>query len=196
MDNKSTTKFMQSDSITSDEVANLKKVSDIDNSISRTFNNLIICNANETHTKEISELWANLATIQQIISPERYNFKLEGKDWQVFVRKKLSKNNNLLLVAYDNDKSEIKGFLYLQTVTLPSSNLILKGVTEEIYTKPQYRKAGIASRLLEVAIEWANSQSVKQIDFIAPAESRDLLGFYSKTLNELNKNVNLELVTF
>lgn len=196
MNNKGATKLIQANSLASDEVANLKRVSDIDNFISRTFNNLIINNASDNHVKEIAELWANLATIQQIISPARYNFKLEGKDWQVFVRKKLSKNNNLLLVAHDNNSSEIKGFLYLQTVTLPLSNLILKGVIEEIYTKPQHRKAGIANKLLEVAIEWANSQNVKQIDFIAPAESRDLIGFYSKTLNELNKNVNLELVTF
>ena len=179
-----------------DELANLKKITDIDNCIEKAFDDLVVCSANDSHVSEIAELWANLACVQQIFAPERYNFVTEGKDWQSFVRKKLSKKNNLLLVAYKNGHSEIKGFLYLQTVTLPSSDLILKGIIEDIYTKPQHRKQGIAFRLLDVALDWASNQNIKQVSLISLTRTSDLSSFYSKVLKKIKKNLNLELLTF
>ena len=179
-----------------DELANLKRVSEIDNSIKKEFGDLIISNANESHVKEIAELWANLASVQQIFAPQRYNFKAEGKDWQAFVQRKITKKNNLLLVAHDKGNVEVKGFLYLQTVTIPSSDLILKGVVEDIYTKPQYRKQSIAHKMFEVSLEWAQRQNIKQIDLIMLANTKDLSAFYAKTLNKIKKDINLELVVF
>lgn len=179
-----------------DELARLKKVSDVDNFICCNFEDLIVTTASESHIKEISELWANLASIQQLCAQERYSFKFEEKDWQLFVRKKLNKKNNLLLVTYEKGKTEIKGFLYLQTITLPSSDLILKGIIEDIYTKPQYRKQGIAAKLLDVALRWAFSQNIKHVDLVSLSKAKDLSAFYQKVLNNKNRNVNLELVNF
>ena len=149
--------------ISKDELAKLKRVGDINNLIERFYDDLVICTANENHAKELAELWANLAAVQQIIAPERFNFAPEGKDWQSFVRKKISKKNNLLLVMHKKDDVEIRGFLYLQTVTIPSSDLILKGIVEDIYTKPQYRRQEVAFKLLDTATHWAQSQNIKQI---------------------------------
>lgn len=197
--NKSETK----QEITNNEaLANLKKISAIDNYIEQTFEDLVICSANESHVKEIAELWANLACVQQIFAPERYNFVSEGKDWNSFVRKKLSKKNNLLLVMHKKGDIEVRGFLYLQTVTLPSSDLVLKAVIEDVYTKPQYRKQEVATKMLNIAVDWALSQNIKHIDLISLAKTQDPSNFYPKTLKriskkaEITKNINLELVTF
>lgn len=177
------------------ELANLKKISEINNQIKSQFENLLITNAKESHIKEVAELWANLASIQQISLPDRYNFRQEGKDWREFVRRKLNKNHNLLLVAHEVGSIEVKGFLYLQTITLPSSDLVLKGVIEDIYTKPQYRKQGIATKLLDVAMNWAQSQGIKQVEFISSSKTKDLSTLFIKTLNKLKGTIDLELVT-
>lgn len=174
----------------------LKAVADLDKDIISVFGNLIVANADETQIKEIAELWANHASIQYLNAPEKYNFSIEKKDWKKFVTVKLEKRNNLLLVAHDQGKEEIKGFLYLQTVLMPSSELILKGVIEDIYTKPQYRRQSIASKLLDVAIEWCIKNSISQVDLVSLKNTKDLSEFF-KYYRELNSsNVELELVTF
>lgn len=194
--NKSKT---EQEAIGTEILANLKKISAIDNYIEHFFGDLITCNANESHVKEIAELWANLACVQQIFAPERYNFVTEGKDWNAFVRKKLSKANNLLLVMHKKEDVEVRGFLYLQTITLPSSDLVLKGVIEDVYTKPQYRKQEVATKMLSVAVEWALSQNIKQVDLISLAKTDSSSNFYPKVLKKIDKtseNIHLELVTF
>ena len=181
--------------ITLDELANLKKISDIDNSVSCQFNDLKISTANEVHIKEVAELWANLASIQQIFAPERYDYKYEGKNWQEFVKRKLSKKQNLLLVAYKNDCFEVMGFLYLQTITIPSTDLVVKGAIEDIYTKPQYRKQGIASKLLDVGLDWVQKQNIKHVDFVLLMKARNLLEFSLKYIKRSNTEVKLDMVT-
>ena len=189
--NKSTPSFLSEN-----ELANLKRVSEIDNQVNLIFDDLVISSATEKHIKEIAELWANLASIQQISLPGRYDFKKEEKDWQTFVRNKLSKNHNLLLVTHKKDENEIKGFLYLQTITIPSSDLVLKAVIEDIYTKPQYRRLNIASKLLDIALDWSLGQNIKQVDFISLVNAKDLSSFYLNFLKKFKKDISLDLVTF
>ena len=153
---------------------------------------LVISNATEPHIREIAELWANLASLQQIYAPKKYDFKLEGKDWQSFVRRKLSKKNNLLLVACKKDNLEVQGFLYLQTIIVPPSNAILKAVVEDVYTKPQYREQGIAKKLLNVALDWASTQNIKHVDIVSLNPSKDI---YSRLVEKAEKDINVELVT-
>ena len=178
----------------SDELANLKKISDINNVVSKDFDKLRICTAKEEHVKELAELWANLAAIQQVYASERYNFLAEGKDWQAVVRKKLAKEHNLLLVVHDIGDTEVKGFLYLQTIVIPSSDLVLKGVIEDIYTKPQYRKTKIASKMLNVALDWASNQNIKHVDFVSLENSKGLSEFYVHFLRAFKPSVNLDLL--
>lgn len=175
-------------------VAGLTNISDIDKNISATVGSLVITNANESHINEIAELWANHASIQQIYAPERYNFKLEKRDWREFVRNKLNKKQNLLFVAHDKDSSEIKGFLYLQTITIPSSELILKAIIEDVYTKPQYRRHGIATKLLNVALDFSSKYSIKQVDLITLINTRDLFEFYRKNVSNNKNDIRLEIV--
>ena len=179
----------------SDELAHLKNINDLDNKVNFTEDNLVICTANGSHVKEIAELWANLASIQQMYAPERYNFLPEGKDWQVFVRRKMEKNHNLLLVAHNKNETEIKGFLYLQAITIPSSDLVLKGVIEDLYTKPQYRRQNIASALLNVTISWSLKQNIKQIELISLTKSNDLIQFYLRFIKESKQEISFDLVT-
>ena len=188
-------KHFTKDSNISDELANLKNINELDNSISSIDGDLITCTANNTHVKEVAELWANLASIQHLYASERYNFLPEGKDWQAFVRRKMEKSHNLLLVSHNKNSSEVKGFLYLQTITIPSSDLVLKGVVEDIYTKPQYRRQDIASTLLNTAISWALKQKFKQVDLITLTRSNDLIQFYLKFIKGSKQDVNLDLVT-
>ena len=176
------------------ELAKLIKVGDINNSIQKLYGDLLVCTANESHVKELGELWANLAAVQQIVAPDRYNFLPEGKDWQSFVRKKIARKNNLLLVMHKKDDLEIKGFLYLQTIMVPSSELILKGLIEDIYTKPQYRKQYVAFKLLDTATEWSLSQNIKQVDLIALGRSKDLTEFYLKVIKKIKNDIKLELL--
>lgn len=178
-----------------DKLAKLKKVNEVNSFICCSFDNLIISSANETHIKEVAELWANLASIQQVYAPERYDFKAEGKNWQDFVRRKLSKKHNLLLVAYEKDCTEIKGFLYLQTITLPSSDLVVKGVIEDIYTKPQYRNNKIASYLLDVSLDWASKQTIKQVEFISLSKSKGINDFHLNFLKVFKREVKLEFLS-
>ena len=178
-----------------EEPANLKKVSEVNNQVDIFFEELQITSANETHVREVAELWANLASIQQLHAPERFSFKNEIKDWQIFVRRKLEKKYNLLLVALNQGKTEVKGFLYLQIITLPSSDFALKGIIEDLYVKPQYRNEGIATYLLDVSCEWALSQSIKQIDLICLTKPKDLLDFYLTYLKKFNKEITLDLIT-
>jgi GNAT superfamily N-acetyltransferase len=192
--------FIKKDDVTkglnnSDELANLKNINELDNNVTFVDGDLIVCTANDSHVKEIAGLWANLACIQQMYAPERYNFLPEGKDWQAVVRRKMEKTHNLLLVAHNKNSAEIKGFLYLQSITIPSSNLVLKGVIEDIYTKPQYRRQDIASALLNVGIFWALKQKIKQIDLISLTRSNDLIQFYLRFLKESKQDISLDLVT-
>ena len=184
-----------SDSLVHDELANLKKITDIDNSISCEIDGLVYCNANEVHVKEVAELWANLASVQQMFAPDRYDFKSQDKNWRKFVISKLEKKHNLLLVRYKKGESEIRGFLYLQTITLPTSDLIIKGVIEDIYTKPQYRRQSISSNLLDVALGWTEKQNIKQVDLITLTKTKDLLQFYLSFIKKFKRNINLELIT-
>ena len=179
----------------SDELAHLKNINELDNNVNFVDGDLIICTADETHVKEIAELWANLASIQQMYAPDRYNFLPEGKNWQAFVRRKMEKIHNLLLVAHNKNDTEIKGFLYLQSITIPSSELVLKGVIEDIYTKPQYRRQDLASTLLSVSISWALKQKIKQVDLISLTRSNDLIQFYLKFIKGSKQDINLDLVT-
>ena len=161
--NKAVSKSPGDNASQGDLLANLKKVNEINNQVYFEFGDLVVCSANENHVSEVAELWANHATIQQINAPGRYAFKAEGKDWRAFVRKKIDKKNNLLLVVHKKGEKEVMGFLYLQTITLPSSELVLKGVIEDVYTKPQHRKQGIATKLLNVALEWACNEHIKHV---------------------------------
>ena len=178
-----------------EEPANLKKVSEVNNQVDIFFEELQITSANETHVREVAELWANLASIQQLHAPERFSFKNEIKDWQIFVRRKLEKKYNLLLVALNQGKTEVKGFLYLQIITLPSSDFVLKGIIEDLYVKPQYSNEGIATYLLDVSCEWALSQSIEQIDLICLTKPKDLQDFYLTYLKKFNKEITLDLIT-
>ncbi len=178
-----------------DELANLKNINDLDNEVSFVDGDLIVCTANDSHVKEIAELWANLACIQQMYAPERYNFLPEGKDWRAFVKRKMEKPHNLLLVAHNKGSEEIKGFLYLQAITIPSSNLVLKGVIEDIYTKPQYRRQDLASTMLNVSMNWSMKQKIKQIDLITLSRSNDLIQFYLRFIKESKLGINLDLIT-
>ena len=178
----------------SNKIASLKKVSDIDKNLCVVFGDLIITGAKEHHINEIAELWANHASIQQINSPERYNFKLEKSDWREFVKNKLNKKQNLLLVAHDKDNTEIKGFLYLQTITIPSSELILKAVVEDIYTEPQYRRQGIATKLLNVTLDFLSRHFIKQVDLITLINTPSLSEFYRKNVSNNKDNIHLEII--
>jgi ribosomal protein S18 acetylase RimI-like enzyme len=177
-----------------DELAKLTKISEINNLIEREFGEITIHTADESFIKELGELWANLASVQQLSDSQRYNFFAERKDWQQFVRNKIEKKNNLLLIARKKGNNEVRGFLYLQTITLPSSDLVLKGVVEDIYTKPQYRKQHIASQMLEVALLWAAKQNIKQIDLITLEKPNVLLSFYEKVLNRIKLDINIDLL--
>ena len=121
------------------------------------------------------------------------NEKIVKKSFNAY-HDNLEKKNNLFLVAQDKGQYEVKGFLYLQTITIPSTNLILKGVVEDIYTKPQYRKQGIATKLLSIALDWSLKQDVKQIDFISLERARDLTEFCLKFLKSHDRNIDLNLV--
>ena len=161
--------------------------------VSESFNGLVICSASDSHISEIAELWANLASIQQIYAPERYSFKGEGKDWRAFVRRKLSKEENLLLVVHDLGSKEIKGFLYLQCVKLPNSNVVVKGVIEDIYTKPQYRRMEIATKLLNVALKWAGKNGLKCVDMMSFKGPKDQEKFLTNLNIRLDVDVELKL---
>ena len=188
--NKTTTNEVQSNLL-----ANLKKVNEINNQLYVEFDDLVVCSAKENHVSEVSELWANHASIQQLNAPGRYAFKAEGKDWQSFVRRKIDKQNNLLLVIHKKGEKEIMGFLYLQTITLPSSELVLKGVIEDIYTKPQHRKQNIATKLLKIVVEWACDEHIKQVDFVSLPNIKGLSEFYFRFLKQFKLDLNLTLLT-
>ncbi|OGI19467.1 MAG: hypothetical protein A3B68_04020 [Candidatus Melainabacteria bacterium RIFCSPHIGHO2_02_FULL_34_12] len=179
----------------SEELANLKKVSDINNYVLFEQDDIVISSANDNHIKELGELWANLASIQQIFAPERYSFNAEKKDWHYFVQNKVEKRSNLLLVAQKKNEYEVRGFLYLQSVTLPSSELVLKGVIEDIYTKPQYRRQGIAAMLLKISLEWARSQNIKQADIVSLSGSKGMPELCLKVSKEIKNEINFELLT-
>ena len=178
-----------------EQLSNLRNLSEINNRVEYSDEDLVISNPLESHIRELSELWANLATVQQIYAPERYDFRTEEKNWQVFVRDKMEKQHNLLLLAHGRDSSEVRGFLYLQTITIPSSNLVLKAVVEDIYTKPHHRRGSIARRMLDTALDWANNNNIKQVDLITLTRSKDLVQFYLKYIKESKCDINLELVT-
>lgn len=177
-----------------EEMANLKKASEINNNVCVEIGELEVSSATEEHVKEIAELWANLATIQRLNMPERYSFEGEGKNWQEFVRRKIEKKQNLLLVIKKKGEYEVRGFMYLQNIMLPLSDLVLKGVVEDIYTKPQYRKQGLATKLLNVALDWAAKQNTKQVDFILLERAKDLSGFFNAFAKQQTNDVELKSV--
>lgn len=182
--------------IKQDEPANLGSITEIDNEISCEFGELVISNIKEEHIPEVAELWANHATIQQINAPDRYSFKMEGKDWRAFVRRKMAKKQNLLLAVTKKGDSEVRGFLYLQAITIPSSNLVLKGVIEDLYTKPQHRRQGIATNMLQVAMAWGRKQKIRNIELVSLSNTKQMSEFYESFLKEAKKEISFELVTF
>ena len=179
-----------------EDLANLTKISDVNNVVRVEFDDLVISTLTEEYIPETTELWANHATIQQIFAPDRYNFKFENKNWRDFVRGKLNKKHNLLLIATTKDSPEVKGFLYLQSVTIPSSDLILKGVIEDLYTKPQHRRKGIAMKLLEVAIKFAEENKIRSVEFVSMTNSKSVSDLHRKFISTTNYDVDFELVNF
>lgn len=159
------------------------------------FGDIVVCNADESHIREVAELWANLASIQQISAPAKYNFSLEVKNWQKFVKDKISKKDNLLLVAHREGDPEIRGFLYLQTIKAPPLEIILKTAIEDLYIKPQYRRQEIATKLLNVAITCLEKNSILQLDLISVTGANDLLAFYKKYLGSINTSVAIDIIT-
>lgn len=177
------------------ELAKLVNISQIQNYICKNYGELVISSANESHINELGELWANHAAIQQLSAPDRYDFKFVKQDWREFVRNKLNKKHHLLLVVQNKGEYEVKGFLYLQIITIPSSELVLKGVIEDIYTKPQYRKQGIATKLLDTAVDWSIKNCIKQIDLISLENAKDVSEFYNKFLTSRSKDISLGIIT-
>jgi GNAT superfamily N-acetyltransferase len=179
----------------SEELANLKNVNQIDNSFHAEIGDLEITSAKEEHINELAELWANLATIQRLNMPDRFSFEGEGKNWREFVKKKIDRKQNLFLVIKKKGEYEVRGFLYLQSIKLPMSELILKGIIEDVYIKPQYRKQGLASLLMNAALDWSSQHNIKQVDCITFEKAKDLNGFVNSFSSEYKGDVDFKLVT-
>lgn len=185
---------MTETSYMTEQVIQLKNINDIDKDVYFEFGDLIISSVKEEHMSELAELWANHATIQQIFAPNRYNFRFEGKNWRDFVRRKMDKNQNLLLVATKKGSPEVVGFLYFQSLTIPPSDFIVKGVIEDIYTKPHHRKQSIATNMLKSAMTWAEKHNILSVDVVSMTTTPNISDSIKRLINRSKQNVNLELI--
>ncbi|MCK9319849.1 GNAT family N-acetyltransferase [Methanoculleus sp.] len=75
------------------------------------------------------------------------------------------------------ENNEVVGSLVFYTIILPSRYL---GVIEEVFVKKEYREKGIATKLMNEALDYAKELNLDCVELTTNKNIRYVLDFYKK----------------
>lgn len=102
-------------------------------------------------------------------------------------------DDNILFIAKDNDK--IIGYIYLKLLSA-NDNLSIYNETkcDALYVLEDYRKLGVATKLLNEGIKWSKSNNAKYINLNVLSENKNALDLYIKNgFSEISKQLRFEI---
>ncbi len=90
--------------------------------------------------------------------------------------KNIIKNKNNILLCYEEDNI-IKGYIYLKIVNNDSQKGYL---IDGLYVDNEYRNKGIATKLMQNALDMINNSNINFIDINVMANNKTAINFYRK----------------
>lgn len=127
----------------------------------------------------VMELWEAMNKEVAEVQP-RYTVGKGGEIvWAQWAGKVIDKKEGQIIIAEDGD--EIVGCIM---AVLPKDNLIYaarpRGRVSDIYVKPDYRKKGIATELVNRALEFLKSKGAVAVEVNAPKGAKGLVELWEK----------------
>ena len=123
----------------------------------------------------IKPLWEKLNSIhldKSVYFKSKYeNFTFDKRIESIY--KKAQKGIIKIDVLLDNDKRDIVGYC-LSSI---EDNL---GEVESIFIEKEYRKFGLGDKLMNNALQWFNSNGIKNIEINVVYANDEVLPFYEK----------------
>ena len=129
-----------------------------------------------------------------LINDEKQYDKFINQDYKVkdFYINKIPHQNNFIFVAEKNN--EIVGYIY--GYVLESDNVyVCDGAKlDALFVKVDYRKLGIADRLIQEFINWVKDNDLKYVEVNVMLNNTKALNLYKKyNFKELKANLTLEI---
>lgn len=76
----------------------------------------------------------------------------------------------IAFVARDKEKDEIVSVAYLHIIEIPANSILLNGLYGDVlsvYTKEEYRKQGICTKIMKNLVEYGKKMGLERIDLKA-----------------------------
>lgn len=129
-----------------------------------------------------------------IQSEKRFNDNI-NKNYIVnnWFEKVYNEKNNIIFIAKDNNK--IVGYIYCKIDSIedgPTSNL--EALIDGLYVEKEYRNQGIATKLINFAINWAKEKNVKNIYLNVLEKNKDAINlYYKKGFKNFERKLKFEI---
>jgi GNAT superfamily N-acetyltransferase len=151
-----------------------------------------IIKADKTYINVLTDFRLEYLSVDhKLTTEERGAFTAQIKDF-------LERNLNGVCECFlAEDGGEYKAVIFLIKCEKPANFAFSNGKTAmlmNVYTKPEYRKQGIASKLLEAVIDYAKGEEIRCIDLSATVMGQPLyLGHGFKMRGNGNSEMRLKL---
>lgn len=119
----------------------------------------------------LTELWANLTTIQQMRGNTHWldSSANSAPSWSNYIKKLVSSSNNQIIVF--DDKEKVFGFAFLALEKVPEEKNAIKAVLKEIYLEPSHRSEAMNHKMAEMLRDCMKSIGIEFVQF----DVKDLL---------------------
>lgn len=124
----------------------------------------------------VKPLWENTRDYHSSISTY-FSAKLSSQSFELRerdIKTKLADGQLKVICAKDPDTGDYVGYCI---AVIDKENI---GVIESIYVADAYRKKGIASRLMNIALTWMNNNKVKTKRLVVAVGNETVIDFYKK----------------
>lgn len=139
--------------------------------------------------KKCNELLTKL-----IKSEKKYNNNINEKyEVTEWFEKVYNEKYNTIYVAKIENK--IVGYIYCKINSIDNGpTLKREGLIDGLYVEEEYRKQGIATKLMEAAKEWAKKMEIKYVFLNVLEENKNAMNLYLKNeFKNFERKLKLEL---
>lgn len=130
-----------------------------------------------------------------VYNESKYDTNLRS-DYKVkqYFENEYKKKNNVLFIAKD-DNNIIIGYAYCKIITNDNGPCIHHiALLDGLYVNEEYRKQGIATRLIEECKKWAIGVGAQIFELNVISENKNAINLYKKIgFNEFEKKMRLEI---
>ena len=144
----------------------------------------MIRRAKENETNIIDDLLTMLIHDGRINYDDNINPGFKVNNWY---SRYVNDESRILLVDVEDD--EIVAFIYGYMVNEDSVILNKRAVLDALYVREEYRKHGIANRLVKEFIKWTNEKKVKYVEVSVMAKNIAAKKLYKNNSFVENKEV-------